>query len=211
MLMKKILIIVLALFLSNFTFGQFNLGIKGALTLNKLTTDLDDWEEALKTSFQLGAFVRIGKKFHVQPEGYFTLKNGEFNFEDENGELLTSSVKLTTVDVPLLIGYQVFKIAGTKVRVQAGPLASFVLNTNYDISYEGIDGDDEVTLEEAFKKTNWGLQLGGGIDFLFLTLDIRYEFLSNIFDDPNLDDVEVVLPEKYKSNAFFVSLGWKIL
>jgi len=210
--MKKVLVFVLALFISGVTFGQFNFGIKGAVTMNKLTTDLDDWEDALKTSFQLGAFVRLGKKFHLQPEGYITLKNGEFNFVDDNGTLLTSSVKLTTLDVPLLIGYQIFKVAGTKFRVQAGPLASFVLNTNYDITYEGIDPDEEITMEEAFKKTNWGLQLGGGIDFLFLTLDVRYEFgLSNLWDDPNLEDIVVELPDSYKNNVFFVSLGWKIM
>ena len=131
---------------------------------------------------------------------------------DDNNISVSNSVKLTTVDVPLLLGYRILKVAGTKFRVQAGPVASFVLNNKYDISLQGISPEDQTTLEEAFKKTNWGLQLGGGIDFLFLTVDIRYEIgLSNLYDKPAISLTGIELPDKYKNNVFFISIGWKIL
>ena len=217
--MKKLILLAIIVCISGYTFGQVNFGIKAAVTMNKLTTDLDDWADAAKTSFQAGVFVRVGKKFHVQPEGYITIKQGEFNFDlpeditDENSllESVDNTIKLTTLDIPLLIGYKLLKPKKLNVRIQAGPVMSLVLNNQYTISYEGISSDDITTLEDAFNKTNWGLQLGGGIDILFLTVDVRYEFgLSNLYEVPTID-LKDYLPEKYKNNVFFISVGWKII
>ncbi|MCD4683309.1 MAG: PorT family protein, partial [Bacteroidales bacterium] len=175
--MKKLILLAIIVCISGYTFGQVNFGIKAAVTMNKLTTALDDWGDAVKISFQAGAFLRVGKKFHVQPEGYITIKNGEFSVVDsENNISFNNTIKLTTLDIPLLIGYKLLKPKKLNIRVQAGPVASVVLNKKYEISFDGLSPEDEITLEDAFNKTNWGLQLGGGIDILFLTVDVRYEF-----------------------------------
>ena len=54
-----------------------------------------------------------------------------------------------------------------------------------------IDGADQLgrfepVMEDDFSNINWALQFGAGIDFLFLTADIRYELgLNNIYKAPD--------------------------
>jgi len=213
-MMKKIMMMFVALFLGIYAYGQLGLGIKGAVTMSNLSTDLQDYENAAKVGFQGGAFVRIGDKWHLQPEAYFSSKAGkmDFNYDlgNSNPVSVEQTVTLNTVDVPVLIGYKVIDPPTMNLRLQAGPVASFVMNKKFDFS----SSNDQVTEEDAgfseddFKDMNWGLQFGAGIDFLFLTLDVRYELgLSNLYNKPDGADID----PKFKNNIFFVSLGWKFL
>jgi hypothetical protein len=200
------------------TYAQLGFGIKGAITMNKLSADLDDYSNAAKTGFQLGAFVRVGEKVHLQPEAYYSFRSGDmkFNYDqpDGSGNTVVRSVdqtgKFHTIDIPVLLGVRVLKLPKLDVRVQAGPVASFIVSKSFDVTFDGIevDDDDSPIIADDFSNVNWGLQFGGGIDFLFLTADLRYELgLNNVYksssattDDPTL-----------KSNIFFLSIGWKIL
>jgi hypothetical protein len=216
--MKKSILFMLVILCATFTYAQLGFGIKGAITMNKLSGDLDDYSNAAKTGFQLGAFVRVGEKVHLQPEVYYSLRSGEMKFNysqtDASGSSVVRAVNQTgkfhTIDIPVLLGVRVLKLPKLDVRVQAGPVASFIVSKSFDVTFDGIevDDDDSPIIADDFSNVNWGLQFGGGIDFLFLTADIRYELgLNNVYksssattDDPTL-----------KSNIFFLSLGFKIL
>jgi hypothetical protein len=160
----------------------------------------------------------VGEKVHLQPEVYYSLRSGEMKFNysqtDASGSSVVRAVNQTgkfhTIDIPVLLGVRVLKLPKLDVRVQAGPVASFIVSKSFDVTFDGIevDDDDSPIIADDFSNVNWGLQFGGGIDFLFLTADIRYELgLNNVYksssattDDPTL-----------KSNIFFLSLGFKIL
>lgn len=218
--MKKIVLIALIGLCSALTYGQLGFGIKGGVSMSKLSTDIEDYSEAVKAGYQLGAFVRLGKKLHLQPEVYFSAKTGKFKFDytrinpDDTANMLTSSVsqriKLSTIDVPVLVGLQIAKLPTLKIHLQAGPVASIVVNKNFDVQFDGVDQEADASpiIKDDFSNINWAAQFGAGIDFLFLTADIRYELgLNNIFKTPDSWAKDYTM----KNNLFFISVGWKIM
>ncbi len=209
--MKKLFLIVLISGFSVFSYAQFELGLKGAVSMSSLTTNIEDYENALKSGFQAGVYTRIGKKLHLQPEIYFAGKSGELTYDIQTeGAALTvkETVTLSTVDVPVLLGLTIFDPPAVKIRLQAGPVASFVVNKNFDITLDGVSEEPGDEYKEAWSNMNWAMQFGAGVDVLFMTIDLRYELgLSNMFDQP---DSAPNSHETINNNLFLVSVGFKI-
>ena len=216
-IMKKVLLVSVMVFMATFSYAQLGLGIKGAATMSSLSTDLDEVTEAMNPGYQFGAFVRVGDKWHLQPEAYFTLKNGQFDYditEIDPGDPTNTitkgasyTVDLNTIDVPVLIGYKILDPPLMNIRLQAGPVASIVTSKKIKIEEDGADIPVPDDAGDLYKDLNWGLQVGAGVDFLMFTVDLRYEMgLSNIYNKPEGGD-----DQSFKNNVFFLSLGWKIL
>ncbi|MBN2175747.1 MAG: PorT family protein [Bacteroidales bacterium] len=212
--MRKIILIIVLAFVGTMTYAQLGFGLKGAITMSKLSTDIDDYKESLKAGYQLGAYVRIGDKLHLQPEVYFTAKTGKLEGPVSTGQTgstaqLKQDITLQTIDIPVMVGYRILNPPLVKVRLQAGPVASVVLNKKFDISLDGVDqGDPSDDYKDSFKNMNWGLQFGAGVDILFITADIRYELgLNNIYKKPE----DATVDQTFKNNVFFLSVGFKIL
>lgn len=212
--MKKFALLLSVLLVSAISFGQVGFGIKGAVTMSSMITSFEDLEEAAKSGWQLGAFLRIGDKLHLQPEVYFTAKTGQLQYElppspgGSSAGRITQDITLNTVDIPLLIGYKIIDPPTLNIRLQAGPVASMVTSKTFEVSSEGIDPPEvEDEYRSNFSDINWGMQFGAGVDFLFLTADLRYELgLNKIFEGTtNSGDTG-----DYKNNVFMLSVGWKI-
>jgi hypothetical protein len=74
------------------------------------------------------------------------------------------------------------------------------IQTTDGSSYTGYLKDADIN------DLNWGFNLGGGIDVLMFTLDVRYQM--------GLNDVIGTVQEfniNSRDNLFSISLGWKIL
>lgn len=197
--MKKVILLSVLLFLTGAAFAQFTFGPKIGLTMSKLTTNFPEIKEEMKTGFQIGAFARFGKKLYLQPEVIFATKGGNITTNDNN---LKTSIKLNTVQIPALVGFTMVNLKVVNVRVMGGPAISMVVNEEIDFD-EGIQ--DPIT-EENIKNGIWTFQLGGGIDVLMFTLDVRYEWgLNNIYDPKGGQSYDM------KNNLWNISLGWKIL
>ncbi len=200
--MKKIILLAVTLMITSVSFAQikgFSIGPKIGANFSKYTTDQSQIEEQVKNSFYFGAFARLGQKFYFQPELLVMKRNGAL----KNNEIPGSSgtIKVNTIDVPLLIGARLLDLKIANVRVMAGPVASFAVNKS--VSLDETWNDDLDFTEDDIKSANWGLQFGAGVDVLFLTLDMRYEIgLSDFSEVQNFD---------LKNNMFTVGLGWKIL
>ncbi|HPE55880.1 MAG TPA: porin family protein [Bacteroidales bacterium] len=212
--MKKMIVFAMAFLFASITFGQLSLGIKGGVNMNTLSTDLSDYEKAAKTGFLAGAFVRIGDKWHLQPEAYFTAKKGELTYDVDYGTGSVSNINqeitLNSLDIPVLIGYKLIDPPTMNVRLQAGPVASIVTSKKFDLMVDKKSVETPDDMPDNFKDLNWGLQFGAGVDFLFLTVDVRYELgLSNIYNKP--DDAADSDLGSLKNNVFFVSVGWKFM
>jgi len=195
------------------------MGLKAGVNMNSLSSDISDYEQAAKMGFVGGLFFRIGDKVHVQPEGYFSLRRGEIKAglskldpaDPSKSVDVTQEMTLSTLDVPILIGYKILDPPAMNIRLQAGPVVSMVLNKKFDLTFDnGIESEEihAQAIEEGYKDANWGFQAGAGVDFLFLTVDVRYELgLTKIYDHT---DAAYDLGN-LKNNAFFVSVGWKFM
>ncbi len=209
--MKKIIFVLIVVgasfFASKQTFAQFDFGLKLGYNASKLSTNLDSIKSSMNSGFHVGAFARIGKRVHLQPEFYYTLSGATF----ENLGLNTvndwkQKVTVGTLDIPVLVGFTIINSGIFKWRIMVGPEVSFVVNSKIeDVS---LTGPIE---KSSLNTTNWYIQAGTGIDVLFLTLDIRYQAgLNSLINDVTGNDGEVY-PVNSKGNLFVVSVGFKIL
>jgi len=186
-------------------------GPKVGWNSTRLSKDYKDYLQDMKSGFQGGIFFSLNlDKFYVQPEGYFSLKRGTFESSIEDpfnpaGSLnVKQTVRLQTVDVPLLLGYRLLDLKLAKLRIWGGPVASYVLDKQYTLSIDGVDQSERISRDD-FKDATWSVQFGAGLDLLMLTFDVGYDFgLDNFLTIRNLNDLSL------KNNVFFCSLGWRI-
>jgi hypothetical protein len=208
--MKKLILVTIALFLFSAGYSQIpwlTLGPKVGFNTNKITTDIDGVKEDMKAGFEVGAFVRLGKKIYVQPEVLFKTKNGTLKV-DYNDPITQQpveakyDVKLSTLDIPGMVGAKLVDAKVFNIRIMTGPVISMI--TNKDLSTDG--GNDDVFDKDDFKDGTWYWGFGAGVDVLMFALDVRYNVgLNDIYDgDVNNENPEL------RSNLFSVTLGWKI-
>ena len=193
--MKKLSILIV---LAVFTFtgnaqGLFDAGLKAGINTSKISTQMADYTPQTINSYQFGAFARINfGRFYVQPEAYYNSKGGEYI--DKLSPSTINSFNLKTVDVPALLGLKIIDKKSYNLRILAGPTFSFL--TSKSVSPQLT----KANLENSF----FGWQYGAGVDFLFLTLDVRKEsFSNNFYTAPSID-------LNTKNGTFVISLGVKL-
>ena len=209
--MKKtiVLLIIFAtmLFAAEQSNAQFVFGLKLGYNASKLSTNIDSIKSSMSSGFHVGAFARIGKRVHLQPEFYYTLSGGTFeNLSAGTANDWKQKVTVGTLDIPVLVGFNIIQTKLLKWRVMAGPEASFLVNSKItDLSLTG-------PIEKSNLRTvNWFIQAGTGIDILFLTLDVRYQAGLNSLINDVIGSNGKLYPVNSKGNLFVVSLGFKIL
>jgi hypothetical protein len=201
--MKKILIVLLVI-VSGLVVnaqGVFSLGPKIGYNSNKLSDNFDSINAGIKNSFQIGAFVRIGSKVYFQPEVNYQIMRGNLN-KSSGSSFQNQDLTIKSIKVPALIGIKLVNKSVVNLRVMAGPTVTFLFNKKLDPSNMGelwpIQSVDDL------KNSIWSVQLGAGLDVLFMTLDVRYEFgVDNMYNGSS--DL------KMRNNIFNVSLGVKLL
>jgi hypothetical protein len=195
---RTLLIAVIIIMAVTLVQGQkINFGPKVGYSASKLSTNLPDITEDIRHNFMAGLFLRIGNKVYFQPELLYHARGGIL---DSAGHV--QKIKFSNIDVPFIVGFKLLDLKVFNLRFMGGPVASFVLDkeiTFNDLVKNPFKGAD-------FKNMIWGLDVGLGIDVLFLTLDVRYEFgLNNIYITPENGQAYDM-----KNNLFTVGLGFKI-
>jgi hypothetical protein len=189
--MKKIAVcFILSLFLVSTASAQLSIGPKIGYTASKLSVDENDISSSFSSSFQYGAFARIGDAWFIQPEIMMTKKGGHLTYESKN---YGSSHQ--TIDFAALFGIYILDFKVAKLNIQAGPVASIITD-------KGVLEIPDVVEKSEFSDAMWSLQFGLGVDALMFTLDVRYELgMSNVYSgDFNA-----------KNSLIQVTLGWKML
>lgn len=171
--------------------STFDLGIKAGYNTSKLASDMSTFKPDIQGGYNFGAFGRFGgKKFYLQPEFLYVVKNGGYSTS-----ATTDAIKMKSIQVPVLLGLKVLDLKVASIRAFTGPAISFP--TGYDSSKN---------FSYNFNNSVWDYQLGAGVDVLMFTLDVRYEWgLSKSFDTTNPGSNFTS-----KGNTFTVSLGFKI-
>src|ERR1035437_6638078 len=138
--MKKFIIAAVLLLIVSFTYAQFNFGIKAGYNsslsfsnVNSVVTgayNLDNVKAEVWNNFQAGVFARIGfNKVYFQPELLYSIQKKDYtltlNDAVNKNVSVDKLVNISTVDVPLLLGYKILDLKILNVRAFAGPKLRF--------------------------------------------------------------------------------------
>ena len=182
--MKKVIIAAAFLLCVSFANAQINFGIKagynsslGGNDLGSITNgsyNLNSVKSEYKNGFQAGAFLRLGfNKVYFQPELLYAMGKKSYNMSvtDANSNTTTfdKNVSISTVDVPLLLGYKVLDLKLANVRVFAGPKLRFNSGSTLDYSNVTGGGFNTTDLQKDVKAAQLGLEAGFGVDVLMLS------------------------------------------
>lgn len=193
--MKKLAFIILLAVLSVTSNAQsfMNLGLKAGINTSKLSTDEDNYKTESINNYLFGAFARFNLgPIYLQPEAYYNSKGGKYLDRNDLSPTNINSFNLNTVDVPALVGLKLIDQDPLNVRIMAGPVFSF-------LTHKSAKGQ---FTEDNIRNSFFAWQFGAGVDFLFLTLDARFEkYGRDIEELPTIDT---------KGGNFVVSLGVKL-
>jgi len=210
-MMKKLILIVLAVFIVLPAFSQIKFGLKAGLsTTNVKMKDLitltsGDTEytvDALKAAnygFHGGAFVRFSLLgFYIEPELLFASRTDEYKVTDVNvpASEIIKKLQFNQLDIPIMLGVKL-----GPVRLNAGPSARLLINSPKDL----IDSPD---FKAMYTNFTFGYQAGLGIDIIKrITVDLRYEGSLQKYQT----QIQNLAGEKFKlddrPNAFLLSVG----
>ena len=115
--------------------------------------------------FRFGLFTRLEfATFYIQPEILLKTVNNTYRKED----FIAAATEVRDesflyVDIPVMVGFK----AGP-LRLQGGPLASILVSKDSELTSQD-------TYERSFDDAEWALQLGVGVDFWKLAVDLNYQ------------------------------------
>lgn len=202
--MKKITVLSLFAFicLASTTYAQkgFQLGIKGGVTFNQITTDAGSIGKNIsqsydtKTGYVVGVWGRFGNKVFLQPELLLAQKGGTIDIQNVGKVKFSYS----NLDVPVLVGFKVLKI----FRVNAGPVATFKLSEDQKLkdALAGLTSSDD-----AIKNASFGYQLGVGVKILGINLDLRKVGSLSEISALNMSN------NQFKDSGWQFTVGFKII
>jgi len=203
-------------------FAQFNFGIKagynsslGLKNLGSVSSgsyNLNSVKSELSNGFQAGIFARIGfNKMYFQPEFLYNMGKKDYTMtlqDAQNHNLqFDKRVNVSTLEVPLLLGYKLLDFKLVNLRAFAGPKLRF--NAGSSLDYNNLTSGGSVTQDQLIKDikaAQLGLEAGVGIDVFMFTLDARYNLIKDMYQTKisnlNIDNIQ--------GNTFVISLGWKL-
>ncbi len=147
-----------------------------------------------KMGYHVGAFARVNLPIlFIQPEFLYTNTGGSFQDNTFNYD-----VSFDRLDVPIMIG---INFAGI-FRLQAGPVASYMIDSKMTSSAAGAD---QRTLFPPKEEFTFGYQAGLGLDIGNFLLDLKYEGgLTNSVSGFN------EVPTDQRQNQLILSLGFRL-
>jgi opacity protein-like surface antigen len=200
--MKKYIFLFLCCLLSGAAFAQvpiFSIGPKIGANYSTLRNIRDDvrLSSGYFTGFAGGLFARVNiRRLYIQPEVYFSQKGSNFTFQQQSTTAShEGKVRLTSIDVPLLVGIRLIDLEVFNLRAMAGPVFTNIMDESKN-DLEELDPNNY-----KFNKSNAGYQAGLGLDVGNVTVDLRYEGgLNKINSNFN-----------QRSSLFHLSVGLKLL
>lgn len=158
-----------------------------------------------------GVWMRIGRKFFVQPEILVSAKGGTFDLLQNT--VTTGSIpqtvkvdfKTTNIDLPFLVGVSIIRF----LRLYAGPLASFSITESGTLK-ETLNLYTNQSIDKTFKDAVFGYQAGVGLDLKRFKLDVRYEGSLTDVSVIKLDKVNTDTRFTSKTSLWQVTLGYEI-
>lgn len=166
--------------------SSFSFGVKVGVNFSNYIS-----ESNLAPGCDAGIFLRGGKRFYIQPEVCYSLRNTKFSeIIDEIKE--NNSLGQHFIDVPILLGYKIVNNPNFNLRFFIGPRFGFRIGSSYD------------NIDDLIGYAQWGGQGGIGIDFWRFTFDVKYDISGTKFKEYDNDTF-------WKQNMINIALGFKIV
>ena len=133
-------------------------GIKGGLNYNANGNYFESAGDAARNpdrnvGYHVGVFGKFGaSKVYVRPELVYTKTKSDYDGADFD---------MSKLDVPVLLGINLIG----PLHVFAGPSFQYILDTEFD----------GVTIDDVENDFSVGMNIGAGVSFGKLGLDLRYE------------------------------------
>lgn len=209
--MKKILIVLLTVFIALPAFSQLKWGLKAGVSTTSISMDkaiqltgqsTTYTVQALTSSkygFQGGFFVRLTiLGVYIQPEVLFATAENSYNVKNLTTSVITEvPQKLNNLSIPVMVGFKLGPI-----RINAGPAATMAIT-----SPKALVASDP-SLTNLYNKMSFGYQAGLGFDlFKTLTFDLRYEGSLQKYQTQIQQAVGGKVSLDNRPNAFLLSVG----
>ncbi len=195
--MKKILfLLALAVFSASAVSAQLTLRPYVGINSNSLTEDFEDTNWKSKIGYQIGVDLQIGSKFYVQPGLQLEFAKNRIEPKVSIPGFEDIEFNRTHLRIPVMVGYAFGEVDGDfAARIFTGPNASIVISSE-------ADGED---IKDELKNAVFGWNVGAGVDFSILFLDLGYQIgLSEVFEDLDLGE------NGSKGNSFYANAGVRI-
>jgi hypothetical protein len=208
--MKKLLVILMAVFIALPAMSQLNFGIKAGLNTTSVTMEDLKTVTSGSTSYTIeklkganygihaGIFLRLNvAKLYIQPEVLLSTRTNEYTVTNVNSAV-DSLVKqnFNKLDIPVMLGLKFGPL-----RINGGPSASLLINSPKEL----IQDPDFKTM---YSKLTFGYQAGIGLDLLKkITIDLRYEGSLKKFQNQIENALGTAVALDDRPNAFLLSVG----
>lgn len=174
---------------------EFSIGPKVGLSQGNVEVNGDGFSKGnSKMGYHVGLFARLGgNALYLQPEVLYTNTGGEFK-EVQGADEVNYEVTFNRLDVPVLVGLKL----GNTFRIQAGPVASFMLNSD-------VARDVGNAALPSYQKSTLAYQAGIGLDIGNMILDFKYEGPLG-----NVSDKVAGFSTDQRQNQLILSLGIRL-
>lgn len=195
-------------------------------TVGEVSYELN--EKNTKTGFQLGMTVdfKISEAFYLQSGLSLTTKGVIFKetnsfisgMDTNNRRNRELNVSLSYIQLPIMGAYKVRLSSNFKIVISAGPYLAYgiggKMKFNSTFTYLGgyLPNDDDLNSfgERTFKKLDFGLGTGVGLELKNYCLNFNYEWgSSNRNRDSYNSDIVILFHKEYKNRNASLTLGYK--
>jgi len=205
--MRKVFLVILLTGLMVFgSFAQMNdmmFGVKGGLTLGKLSiendSDINDnWDRKFRMGFAVGGMMvmPLNENMHLQGELLYVMKGEKFEVKDTLGD--DFDISADVIEVPILLKY----MAMENMAVYGGVSLDYIMSAKD----KGDSYENDLIEDEIVKRFGFGLSFGAQYIMDQIIFDARYDIgLSNIFEE---DNMYYGFMGKTKLNTIYVTVGY---
>lgn len=183
-------------------------GVQGGINVANVSFTPEDSNDPFNPDFKsrtravFGGFVArdFNSKAGLQIDFLYTQKGSKFDFTEDDGTDIAFEAGIDYIEIPVLIRANIPGSGSVKARVFAGPSFAFKVTDDINATADGFTIPDEEVAE--FKSTDFGLVIGGAVQFGQVFVDVRYNWgLVNILDDAFGDDL--------KTRTFGIMVGFQ--
>lgn len=170
--MKKLLTLSIIMFASVHLFAQIQFNPQIGITTLSVRNPPSGVTYDGKIGMSLGADVRFGGKFQIQPGVHYVSSITAYQLS--GSEAVTNEVVYRSLKLKALAAFNLIDADAFKLQIKAGPAYDFLMSAKEKKTKENVKSD--------YKNGTFFLQGGVGVDILFLTADLGYaQGLSQTF------------------------------